>query len=340
MARGKLWSVKGVSPEAREAAKAAAQNSDLPIGVWIDQAILMSGDDESKDETNTAAPPDEVSELDIVTILQALEVRVGDHADRITEQLGPVRDSISELGARLERLEHNQRNAPSEPNSETQSDASPAEAEEPVQDPAPEHGPVDEPDTAEAAHHPIDPKPEDVPDDASEARSRAAEAGAKIDPGNITEADIHAADAALKSELTGLFDDGTHRQNAALHTPSRDPFMPRRPPRRSSKAPLVFVLAILLAAVAGVAAVAWFEFLSPEMRKSLTTGVESAVDSAKSQTPAQPTRPEATSSPEAQLAAPAPVDAQPAAPKPPTPASAPSVVPTPPIPAPPRPLRR
>ncbi|CAN0545939.1 unnamed protein product, partial [Laminaria digitata] len=45
--------------------------------------------------------------------------------------------------------------------------------------------------------------------------------------------------------------------------------MPRRPPRRSSKAPLVFVLAILLAAVAGVAAL-------DALREDASTGVATA----------------------------------------------------------------
>ena len=47
MARGKLWSVKGVSPEARDAARAAAQESGQPIGVWVDQAILMNGENKT-----------------------------------------------------------------------------------------------------------------------------------------------------------------------------------------------------------------------------------------------------------------------------------------------------
>lgn len=351
MARGKLWSVKGVSPEAREAAKAAAQNSDQPIGVWIDQAILMSGDDESQDEDIAAPSSDEISDVDIVAILQALEARVGDHADRITEQLGPVRDSISELGERLQRLEHKQSNTPTEPVSNTSPGApqstSPPEAPPETEEPTPERAPEPEPETS--THDPVIAEAEDTSDspaapapDLTEPHAASAnpsEARARIDPANITEADIHAADAALKSELTGLFDDGAHRQNATLNAPPNDPFMPRRPKRRSSRAPLVFVLAILLAAVAGVAAVAWFEFLSPEMRRSLTTDLFSEIDGAESQDLAQtpqPVTPE-PSPPKAKISTPSPVDAQPAAPQPPAPLSTAASDPTPPAPTTPTP---
>ena len=33
------WTVKGVDPEAREAAKLAARRSGLPLGVWLSQTI-------------------------------------------------------------------------------------------------------------------------------------------------------------------------------------------------------------------------------------------------------------------------------------------------------------
>lgn len=105
MARGKLWSVKGVSPKARDAARAAAQESGQPIGVWVDQAIRMNGENRNPESETTAAVAEETTQPDIVTILQALEQRVADHADRIAEQLAPVCDSINNLSARLERLE-------------------------------------------------------------------------------------------------------------------------------------------------------------------------------------------------------------------------------------------
>ncbi len=33
------WSLKGVSPEARRAAKAAAQRAGVPLGVWLSRVI-------------------------------------------------------------------------------------------------------------------------------------------------------------------------------------------------------------------------------------------------------------------------------------------------------------
>lgn len=352
MARGKLWSVKGVSTQAREAAKAAAQNSDQPIGVWIDQAILMSGDDEVQNETDVTPATDEVSELDIVAILQALEERVASHADRITEQLGPVRDSISDLGTRLEQLEHAQRNTASHPTTNTSTEAGPSTSLPPLpktEDPAPRPEPEAEVEAeAEAERSPADSEfdasppghdetPHSEPDPAygapplHDAPESTPDAGRPIDPSQITEADIHAADAALKSELTGLFDDGTHRPNAGLHAPRDDPFMSRRPPRRTSRAPLVFVLAILVAAAAGIAAVVWFEFLSPEMRKSLTTDLLSETGEVESSTP--PSAPPAATPPTAAQPAPAETPAPTPVPQAAEPATpAPSATPTTPTP--------
>ena len=313
MARGKLWSVKGVSPEARDAARAAAQESGQPIGVWVDQAILMNGDNKNPGTETTTDAAENTAQPDIVTILQALEQRVADHADRIAEQLAPLRDSINSLGTRLERLEERQSGATETnavpPSEDVASSTTPplTTAQQTVEvndNPVAEAGEPTDPDlaTEEAASN-LDTEPvaagepsqgasgaEDsapqsstnISPDAEQAtdpESRAPKPTPPRDPGRITEADIHAADAALKSELTGLFDDGAHRHAAGQRTPVADPFMYRRPPRRTSRAPLVFVLAILVAACAGIAAVAWFEFLSPEMRQSISSKLAPGITS-------------------------------------------------------------
>lgn len=282
MARGKLWSVKGVTSEAREAAKTAAQASGQPIGVWIDQAIRMNDDDGLPPQREPATSPDSQSEIDIVAILQSLEARIADHADRMSEQLGPVRASIAQIANRLDEVEKSVSASDELPTPATV--AQPADQEP---DPAPEPAPSSlnlRPADLAGTHLPPDLSEETIREDAPEPAFEpttppvraAADTSEPVRPDNITEEDIHAADAALKSELTGLFDDGIHQGAAQQRiSPADDPFLPPRPPRPTSRAPLVFVVAILLAVCAGIGAVAWFEFLSPEARRSLTSQISS-----------------------------------------------------------------
>ncbi len=115
MARGKLWSVKGISPEAREAARMAAQDSGEPIGAWIDQAIQMSDDELSGNGPQVHPAQDDPTALEIVRVLEALEARVASHADHIARQLEPVRDSIEALDRRLARIEAGEKQAPGPP---------------------------------------------------------------------------------------------------------------------------------------------------------------------------------------------------------------------------------
>jgi len=309
MARGKLWSVKGVSTEAREAAREAARESGQPIGVWIDQAILMNGEDETStaDVENTPTATDANAQVDIITILEALEQRVAHHADRIAEQLAPVRDSINEIGTRLERLEEKRAGSVAIP-------ASPPSPDQPVDAPSAEfaaHQPDPEPDFR--SEPPSEPEADETAQNTSDVTSGTAYTQPGNTPpeaGRITEADIHAADAALKSELTGLFDDGSHHHPTDRHGMPGDPFMSARPPRRTSRAPLVFLLAILIAACAGIAAVAWFEFLSPEMRQSLTSEFVSQTESTQaSDTTAAPPTPSIPTTPPAIQVPPEPAPA-------------------------------
>ena len=38
------WSVKGIDPEAREAAKVAARRAGMTLGEWLNSLILQSGE--------------------------------------------------------------------------------------------------------------------------------------------------------------------------------------------------------------------------------------------------------------------------------------------------------
>ena len=48
MKPGVPWSVKGIGPEAREAAKAAARHSGMTVGEWLNSIILDRSDQWTK----------------------------------------------------------------------------------------------------------------------------------------------------------------------------------------------------------------------------------------------------------------------------------------------------
>jgi len=180
----------------------------------------MNGDDDVSKSAAENAPgaahapeaPDDVTQLDIVTILQALEERVASHADRIAAQLAPVRDSINDLSTRLERLEERR------PDQGVTANLIPGPEQKPTPQPEPlRTDSASESPGASSAFVPDTTQPDS--DDVAPAQAPATPAPEQrpagvepTDPGQISEADIHAADVALKSELTGLFDDGTHQR--------------------------------------------------------------------------------------------------------------------------------
>jgi localization factor PodJL len=43
------WTVRGVTPETREAAKKAARRAGVPMGAWIDETLRLAATDTLKD---------------------------------------------------------------------------------------------------------------------------------------------------------------------------------------------------------------------------------------------------------------------------------------------------
>lgn len=119
------WSVKGVDPECREAAKVAARKSGMTIGSWLNRAILSQAAAElRRDPATTGAngvPGSQLPALPKEVLLKAVaeiaadmkaEVReeVRDEVRRESrriaeEQLAPVARSVVELSQRLGRLD-------------------------------------------------------------------------------------------------------------------------------------------------------------------------------------------------------------------------------------------
>lgn len=104
------WSIKGVSPEARSAAKAAAADSDLTIGQWLDQIIIGSAigqlSDTKADLAATQARAiDEIMSDPVIAAIDRLSARVEATEQQAADAVAPLTEAIQTLLARVERLE-------------------------------------------------------------------------------------------------------------------------------------------------------------------------------------------------------------------------------------------
>jgi localization factor PodJL len=112
MKPGVPWSVKGIEPDAREAAKIAARRSGMTLGEWLNSKILETSDDmsEMRPETYRAPRPTQALERtasrleDIAEQLSRLSRRDADTAQRVM----PVEpdDTMHRV---LSRVESNER---------------------------------------------------------------------------------------------------------------------------------------------------------------------------------------------------------------------------------------
>lgn len=136
------WSVKGVDPEAREAAKLAARKAGMTLGDWLNQTIRTAAAEQLKHNAPRPAgyqnyppnhpqqqypaqqqyPPQQSYNNDapmngpyggaaqppaptirqIYDSIQRLAARVEAAEERATEQIAPLADKINELSARIE----------------------------------------------------------------------------------------------------------------------------------------------------------------------------------------------------------------------------------------------
>src|SRR3546814_827517 len=127
MRSGVPWSVKGIEPEAREAAKQAARRAGVTLGAWLNQVIMDGGTDEvgapngltagdvslkpgtptqhfgqsvfSQPESHVDLAPVAQAVCEIVTRVEQSEKRTQDLARRLEQSVGNL----------AERLEHSER---------------------------------------------------------------------------------------------------------------------------------------------------------------------------------------------------------------------------------------
>lgn len=113
------WSVKGVEPEAQEAAKMAARRQGVPIGQWLTHTILTAATQELKHDAGKRAAPaataadDDPNAPDVVSRSQeAFGTRFAASNEPINGRGGPpaltpeaILESIQKLATRVEEAE-------------------------------------------------------------------------------------------------------------------------------------------------------------------------------------------------------------------------------------------
>lgn len=106
MKPGAPWSIKGIEPEAREAAKAKAREAGMTLGQWLNQAIADAGQPRTSD-TPQAQADSSSNALETARIMRAIaEVarRVDVVAASGNEPGGPQQAALERVEARLDEL--------------------------------------------------------------------------------------------------------------------------------------------------------------------------------------------------------------------------------------------
>ncbi|MBO6713351.1 peptidoglycan-binding protein [Parvibaculum sp.] len=122
MRSGVPWSVKGIEPEAREAAKQAARRQGVTLGAWLNQVIMDSGTDEvgqqdpemsqsRYNQPQQSAPQASVPEpkIDLGPVAEAvreLVQRVDNSERRTAEMTRKLEATVGQLAQRIDQSEH------------------------------------------------------------------------------------------------------------------------------------------------------------------------------------------------------------------------------------------
>ncbi len=106
------WSVKGVSEEAREAARSAAAVSNLAIGAWIDRAITHATAQTDQTPTRSAPSQDSAGKTTTTAAIADLENIIAASLAHLAATVGPLRDALEDLALRIDTLERHRRLLP------------------------------------------------------------------------------------------------------------------------------------------------------------------------------------------------------------------------------------
>lgn len=130
MRPGVPWSVKGIEPEAREAAKIAARREGVTLGQWLNQKIFEASSDE-EDDTSSDMPahgdmppsagipsgnsmPQQALQVDFSPVTDALRdlVRRLERSERRSDNaLAGLDETLADMATRLERTERASRDS-------------------------------------------------------------------------------------------------------------------------------------------------------------------------------------------------------------------------------------
>jgi localization factor PodJL len=104
------WSLKGVSPEAREIAKKAAAQQGITIGEWVSRAIRDVGPEpgaasEPRPAGRVSGGPVVASPEDEEALRAAVRERIYAAEEQVAHVVGPLQDIIERMARRLTRLE-------------------------------------------------------------------------------------------------------------------------------------------------------------------------------------------------------------------------------------------
>lgn len=120
MRPGVPWSVKGIEPEAREAAKQAARRAGMTLGAWLNQTILDTGSGEegeqpvsfarqtAADAAARAALSSPLAAIDLGPVTDAVRdlIRRSDESERRTaDMVRRLDQTIEQMAIRLDRSE-------------------------------------------------------------------------------------------------------------------------------------------------------------------------------------------------------------------------------------------
>lgn len=108
MRPGVPWSVKGIEPEAREAAKQAARRAGVTLGAWLNQVIMDGGTDEvGMPDTDVSYTGRDTMNLSQNAASQA-QPQMSPQApqtERVAVDLAPVAEAVRDIVSRVEQSE-------------------------------------------------------------------------------------------------------------------------------------------------------------------------------------------------------------------------------------------
>ena len=105
MRSGVPWSVKGIEPEAREAAKQAARRAGVTLGAWLNQVIMEGGTDEVSSPSQSTSAFGDTQVNARPESRQHVAMPEVASPERIAIDMAPVTEAMRDIVSRVEQSE-------------------------------------------------------------------------------------------------------------------------------------------------------------------------------------------------------------------------------------------